>query len=224
LLAIADLAGGEWAACARTAALALSGEDINSEDIGVRLLRDIHAMLEPGISVLLSRQMVENLCADPEKPWAAYNRGRPITQKQMARLLGAFQIFSGTVHPPGLSHGRGYKREQFDDAVRRYLTAATPLGPENPFSKCASVQVAAAHRLPTDFRSVQDVGPHTWENGTLSYGHADLHTCTFRNGENAARSVVGDASDGETFLGPPGDDRADFDYPELPAFLDRRRP
>jgi hypothetical protein len=220
LLAIADLAGGEWPARARMAALALPGEDTNSEDIGVRLLEDIHVMFEPGIDVLLSRQIVENLCADPEKPWADYNRGRPITQKQAARLLGAFQIFSGTVHPPGLSHGRGYKREQFDDAVRRY--AATPLGQENPLSKCASVQVAAAQRLPIDFRSVQVVGSHTSENGTLSYSHADLHTCTLRNGEDGASGVVGDPSDGETFLGPPGDNPADFEYPELPASLDRR--
>ena len=222
LLAIADLAGGEWPARARMAALALSGEDISSEDIGVQLLEDIYAMFEPGVDVLLSRQIVENLFADPAKPWADYNRGRPITQKQVARLLGAFQILSGTVHPLGLSHGRGYKRDQFDDAVRRYLIAATPLSREGPLSKCASVQVAAAQRLPTDFGSVQDVRPHISENGTLPHNHTDLHTCTLRNGENGASCGVGHVLDRDTFLGPPADNPADFDYPELPPCLDRR--
>jgi putative DNA primase/helicase len=221
LLAIADLAGGAWPARARITALALSGESASGEDIGVQLLRDIHAMFEPGVPVLLSRQIVENLSADPEKPWAEYSRGRPITQKQMANLLRAFHIFSDTVHLPG-THGRGYKGKQFNDAARRYLTGETHSCSENSVSECASVQVAAAQRLPSDFRRAQTATPHTSENASLSYSQADLNTCTLRHDEFAGRSGVSTVPDEEPCLGPHGDTRGDFAYPELPAFLDRR--
>jgi hypothetical protein len=222
LLAIADLAGGEWPAHARMAALTLSGESVNGDDIGVQLLRDIHVVFGPGVGVLLSRQIVEDLCADPEKPWAEYSRGRPITQKQVANLLRGFRIFPDTVHLPTGAHGRGYKREQFDDAARRYLATKTPLCPTNSISKCASVQVAAAQAFPSDFRSVQIAAPHTSENATLSYSHADMHTCTLRSGEIGARGGFDKFSDRENLLGPPADGPADFEYPDLPAFLDRR--
>jgi putative DNA primase/helicase len=221
LLAIADCAGGKWPARAPMAALALSGESASGEDIGVQLLRDIHAMFEAGVPVLLSRQIVENLCADLEKPWAEYSHGRPITQKQMANLLRAFHIFSDTVHPPG-THGRGYKREQFADAARRYLTAETHPCFENSVSKCASVQVAVAQRFPSDLGHVQNAAPHTSENGSLSHSQTDLHTCTHRHDEFAGRSGVSTVPERGPCLAPPGNSSAQFSYPELPPFLDRR--
>src|SRR5262249_33695868 len=100
-LAIADLAGGEWPQLARQACLTLSGESAE-EAMGVMLLahcREAFGREE----VVRSVDLVTKLAADPERPWAEYNRGNPITQRQVARLLGAFGIISVNVNPPQLA-------------------------------------------------------------------------------------------------------------------------
>ena len=242
LVAIADLAGCEWPERARVTALALSGEEIGNEDIGVQLLKDTHAMFGPGIDVLLSKHIIENLCADPEKPWLEYARGRPITPKQVARLLGAFGIISGTVHPPATSSGKGYKREQFDDAARRYLTGGTSICPDNLLSKRPNVQTTAAQAVPTGFVSVRKSVSDGSKSGNLPYSRVGLDVWTDRKPENGDGGRLGasdrpplgefsekrdDASGDlessvEDYLGPPGDDPADF-LGDIPDFLVRRK-
>jgi Protein of unknown function (DUF3631) len=88
MLAIADLAGGDWGDMARLAAIKLEGaSDISS--IGVRLLADIKRVFdEEGCEVILSAVLVEKLKEDPEQPWAEWGRGK-----------GADTKFAGC--PPG---------------------------------------------------------------------------------------------------------------------------
>jgi putative DNA primase/helicase len=113
LLAIADLAGGDWPQLARHACLTLSGEAVE-DSLGVMLLADCRSAFGDD-AVIRSADLVQLLTADPERPWAEYNRGgKPITQRQVARLLGAFCIISDTVHPPSLPQGKGYRRVDFD--------------------------------------------------------------------------------------------------------------
>ena len=68
LLAIADLAGGEWPGLARQAALALSGEAQDAA-IGVELLNDIRAAFGED-DVIRSVDLIAELVKDPERPWA----------------------------------------------------------------------------------------------------------------------------------------------------------
>jgi len=70
--------------------------------------------------VIRSADLVAKLTADPERPWAEWKHGRPLTQKQLASLLAPFCIASGTVHPPGLPDGKGYRRADFEGAWRAY--------------------------------------------------------------------------------------------------------
>jgi putative DNA primase/helicase len=118
LLAIADLAGGTWPEEARRAACLLSGEEQDSA-IGVELLRDIRSAFGDD-DVVLSSDLVAKLTADPERPWAEWKHGRPLTQKQLAGLLAPFHIISLTVHPPGLPDGKGYRRIDFEEAWAAY--------------------------------------------------------------------------------------------------------
>src|SRR5204863_7341374 len=117
-LAIADLAGGEWPQQARRAACLLSGETQDGA-IGVELLNDIRVAFGDD-EVIRSADLVAKLTADPERPWAEWKRDRPLTQKQLANLLIPFRITSGTVHPPGLPDGKGYRRADFGEAWRAY--------------------------------------------------------------------------------------------------------
>ena len=115
LLAIADLAGGEWPQEARQAACFLSGE-VQDSAIGVELLKDIRVAFSDH-EVIRSADLVVKLTTDPERPWAEWKHGRALTQKQLASLLAHS---SGTVHPPGLPDGKGYRRVDFEGAWCAY--------------------------------------------------------------------------------------------------------
>jgi putative DNA primase/helicase len=103
LLAIADLAGGHWPETARDASGLLSGE--GQDAINVELLADVRQAFGDA-DVLRSADLVAKLTADPERPWAEWKNGKPLSQKQLAGLLGSFHVISTTVHPPNLPHGR----------------------------------------------------------------------------------------------------------------------
>jgi hypothetical protein len=64
------------------------------------------------------------LCDDEERPWATYNKGKPISAKQIGLLLRSFSIISETLHPSGEKDAKGYKRDKFTEAFERYLIPA----------------------------------------------------------------------------------------------------
>jgi putative DNA primase/helicase len=187
LLAIADLARGEWPQLARQACLTLSGEAAE-ESLGVMLLADCRAAFGD-YDVIRSADLVPKLVEDPERPWAEYNRGgKPITQRQVARLLGAFGIISETVRLVGRPDAKGYKRAHFEEAWATYCPVKTPSHAQSDFSKRPSVQVPVESAQVSDFRSVQNPPPDGSKNGKLSYSHAGLDACTDKNGGNGARN------------------------------------
>jgi putative DNA primase/helicase len=141
LLAIADLAGGEWARKARDAAKALSGDEAAADDDdGVELLHDIRAIFAAtNHDAIFTKMMIAHLVANGERPWAAYGRARqPITDRQVAKLLKPFGIISSTVRL-GDATAKGYHRSAFAEAWGGYpkpdpglIASPTPLGGFQP--------------------------------------------------------------------------------------------
>ena len=126
LLAIADCAGGDWPKVARDAALKLSGAEHDSVSLSAELLADIKEIFDnKNIERISTADLIEALCADDEKSWATYNRGKPISPRQFAKRLKEYGINSKTVRID-YKTPRGFDREQFEDAFLRYL-APTPL-------------------------------------------------------------------------------------------------
>lgn len=122
LLAIADIAGTEWSHRARAAAIKLSGHTDHTLSIGVELLLDIQEFFDTSSKIkVYTADLVEALTADAEKTWATYNRGKPITPKQLTRRLGEYGISSKQMRV-GYENKRGFERGQFDDAFSRYLS------------------------------------------------------------------------------------------------------
>jgi hypothetical protein len=122
LLAIAERAAGEWPEHARKAALALSGGAAGDDNQGVELLSDAKKAFDAGQAAdMPTKALIAALVTDEERPWAAYSKGEPITDRQLAKLLKPFGIVSTTVHPPGARHAKGYRRADFEDAWARYL-------------------------------------------------------------------------------------------------------
>ena len=129
LLAIADMAGGNWPKTAREAALTLSGAEQDSISLSAELLADIKEVLETkGVERISTAELIEALCADDEKSWGTYNRGKPNSPRQFANRLTEYGIKSKTVRID-YKTPRGFEREQFEDAFLRYLSpppSATP--------------------------------------------------------------------------------------------------
>ncbi len=122
LLAIADVAGGEWPDRARKAALKLSGAESPTMSTGTELLADIQEVFEmKRVDRMSSADLIAALCDDNEKPWATYNRGSPISPRQVSKALAEYGIRSTSVRiGPGTP--KGYLREWFDEAFSRYLS------------------------------------------------------------------------------------------------------
>jgi hypothetical protein len=135
LLAVADLAGGNWADRARESAVALlSGDEEDSESARVLLLGDLRELFEAEPDgVLFTKGILASLHKNETRPWPEW-RGKPITDRQLATLLKPYKI-KPTLVRRGSDTGRGYELAWFEDAFARYLSPArsvTALQTRNP--------------------------------------------------------------------------------------------
>lgn len=131
LCAIAEIAGGEWVDRVKVAIEALSRSDTNDTSAGGQLLEDIQEIFQGGqYTKIFSQELCAALHDRELRPWSEWNRGKPITPRQVARLLEPFGIRPNTIR---ISNDvrKGYGREQFEDAFARYLPdlSVTPLHP-----------------------------------------------------------------------------------------------
>ena len=134
LLAIAEMAGGEWPQIARHAALKLSGSTEDGGTMGNELLADIREIFESKrLAKISTADLIQHLCDDDEKSWATYNRGRPITPRQVAKKLKEYGIASKNLRV-GYEVVKGFEHEQFKEAFARYLA----LSPEQPLHRYKS--------------------------------------------------------------------------------------
>lgn len=132
LLAIAELAGEDWAQKAREAAIP-SAEDEEESDISVMLLADIqrvfatvHTDVIGGRRVkrIQTKQLLHALALDDSRPWATAYNGAPMIAIQLSECLEPFGIKSANDKWPGGKVRKGYRLEQFEDAFLRYLRPA----------------------------------------------------------------------------------------------------
>jgi Protein of unknown function (DUF3631) len=88
---------------------------------GVELLADIKTMFDCStLDYLTSKAILQGLTADPEKRWAEWSRGKPITEKGVASLLHEYGIFSRDVGSED-RRVKGYRTADFADAWERLL-------------------------------------------------------------------------------------------------------
>ena len=122
LLAIAMVAGGQWLEVGTKAAVKLSGSGNPVETIGTELLTDIKEIFEMNERERISTaDLIRALCDDDEKAWATYNRGNPISPRQLANKLKGYGITSTTLRFRHTGLAKGYERKQFEEAFSRYI-------------------------------------------------------------------------------------------------------
>lgn len=133
LLAIAEAGGGDWKAAAWKAALAIEAvADTFDPSIGVELLRAIKGAFEArNMDRITSAGLITDLVADETAPWATYNKGKPISQRQVAGLLKPYEIKPGTIRLNDDSTPKGYLSEWFTDVFSRLYTPSSPRNPNS---------------------------------------------------------------------------------------------
>jgi len=145
LLAVADLAGGEWPVRARVAAVtAVTDVRGRTQSLGVTLLRDLRAVFAAaGTDKLPTETILDRLTALDESPWADL-RGKELDARGLARRLSKYDV-----RPRALRVGehvfKGYAADDLADPWNRYLpsedsvTSVTGLPADHPGADSNSV-------------------------------------------------------------------------------------
>jgi hypothetical protein len=119
LIAVADLAGGDWPARARKACLALCAEaDDTAQSLGIKLLADLRTVFGD-LDRMSSSAVVARLTELPESPWRSL-RGSPLDQRGLANLLRPYDVHTHPVRI-GESTPRGLTAADLADAWARYV-------------------------------------------------------------------------------------------------------
>jgi hypothetical protein len=127
LVAIADLAGGDWPERARNALLELYASHRDPESDGVRLLRDVRTVLQSqNLTRIKTSSLIEALFEIEESPWASFweqdwKRGNTKGPAQrLAALLKPFGITPKTLKFADETEAKGYSESDFEDSWTRY--------------------------------------------------------------------------------------------------------
>lgn len=131
LIIIADLAAGPWPRLARAACARMVTTEAEVEEDqpgGARILADIRrvfaAQREP--DSLPTDDLLHQLRQDAESPWAEWGRSG-LTARDLAAMLREFGIKPGNVRLPDGTQRKGYMRNKFLDAWRRYCPTVHPV-------------------------------------------------------------------------------------------------
>ena len=146
LVAVAELAGGDWPARARKAAVLLCAEDADADtdaSLGLRLLADIRDIFTSlTVSFLPSADLTARLRNIPEAPWQAID----LSMRKLALFLKPYGVGP---RQNDARTTRGYHIADFADAFLRYLPSA---------SVQLSAQASDQHKGP-------DTSPDTSQTG-----------------------------------------------------------
>jgi Protein of unknown function (DUF3631) len=148
LIAVADLAGGDWPGRARAAATVMTAAEAQQEEdtsASVRLLGDLREVFDQAeAEALYSATILDALHKLDEAPWADWY-GHLLRPRELATLLRPYDLRPKSVREGGTGRPlKGYARADLHDAWRRYLPP--PTHPAHP----AHDSESAAQRPPRD--------------------------------------------------------------------------
>ena len=213
LLAVADVAGGDWPERARRAGVALvdaSEQGLGEGNVDVLLLSDIRdifadAFARDGVTDrkgpgrpddgprLATKDLLEKLHVLEERPWSAWGRARrPMTDKALGDRLRPYGVRSRTVRV-GTSTPKGYHLSAFQDAFVRYL-------PTSPLSSRHTAANAGNQGEDKSFDPPQNSNLLRTENARNPRGTGICGGVADENGGKPPR--VGNES-GESAVQPP---------------------
>ena len=197
LIAVADLAGGDWPARARTAAQAMTAAEAQQEEdtsASVRLLSDLREVFDQAdAEALYSATILDALHKLDEAPWAEWY-GHPLRPRELATMLRDYGVRPRDVREHGTGPQRkGYTRADLHEPWARYVPrhARQPRHDEEPAAQPAREPVAdpevPAATSATDPGPVADVAHPRIPSATgLSSQNADVADVAHPPGSNGA--------------------------------------
>lgn len=176
LIAVAEIAGGEWPGKAREAALLLSGgTDQDDGSIPVQLLTDIRAIFDAQcVDRISSEDLTKELVEMEDSPWPEYKKGQPISKTGVARILKPFGIKPKTIRLESGRTPRGYLLEQFNDTFSVYL-------PEGGIQSATPQQTFNINDL-EDYQSATQVPDVALEKDKILFKNNDVVGVADENG------------------------------------------
>lgn len=120
-MAIADLAGERWAKNARvTAVTIVTTSKQTRPSLGIQLLHDIRSVFDMNYDNKLRTEVITSgLNRIPDSPWSNIRKGEPLNANYLANNLRKYGI-APKAHRIRGDVIKGYSREQFEDAWKRY--------------------------------------------------------------------------------------------------------
>jgi len=200
LLAVAELAGGDWPSLARQAAVKLSSGRDDNDSLGETLIADIQKVFDARSEAggefadrITSVELCARLADMEARPWAEFGRQRKaITVHQLASQLKRFGIASSSTYFGKDENGnkiepKGYKLESFGEAFSSYCPLLNHI---NPVSNRRNAEALAAVGGGGDFQSAESVPFGGSENGTSPYGENGFGGSATKNGKIGRVHVV----------------------------------
>jgi hypothetical protein len=158
LLAIADLAAGDWPQRARSAALVLSaGEATDETSHGVLLLAAMRHAIGDRANIATD-ELLTAINVNAELPFGGWHDGRGVGPHFLAKHLGAYKIKPKSIRV-GDKTPRGYAREDCEDAWSRYLRPSPERPPQAQQPQQATDPPHTSPRKHGDVADVADVAP-----------------------------------------------------------------
>ena len=193
LLAIADLAGGDWPKSARSALVELCTQGRAQDDsIGVKLLADIRYIFDhpqgqdgesaPPADRIASCDLAYALGEMEDRPWAEWGKfQKPITQPQLAGQLARYEITPATLRLPDGRRLKGYERNQFTESWETYLPSDSVQSPIAPGVGRDTVTIQGNTGQNGNSQSVTEDLGHGNENTVMPNENNPCHGVTFPN-------------------------------------------
>jgi hypothetical protein len=123
LLALAELAGEEWAQKARQAAEALTASAQENNPIGSLLVDILVTFAGAKGGRLFTREMVNQLNGLRNRPWMEMAKGKEVTEMWLAQQLRPYGVRPRTLRIQE-ARGKGYCVDDFTEVFRRYMPKA----------------------------------------------------------------------------------------------------
>ena len=159
-LAIADAAGGDWPERARQVASMYSGNVDDDDSAGAQLLADLHDLFEAdGGNTLFTETILSALAEMEDRPWPEWKHGKPMTARQLAKLLGRYGVKSKTVWR-GERSAKGYDLTDLKEHFARYLAPQSV----NPSEPQESAGFGRNQSVSEQLDLTDKIGPETAEN------------------------------------------------------------
>jgi len=169
LLLIADLVGGDWPSSVRRALVnVFTAQDLEGQTGSLQLLFDIReAFLHSSNPDRISTEdLLAFLHTLDDRNWDDWDGDGPLTPRGLSRLLSHFEISSRTLRISPDSRAKGFCRDDFEAAWKRYLpppnlgpAAAVEVSRQTPDLQSTDLQSTDPQNPGRQNPDLQDPGP-----------------------------------------------------------------